>query len=258
MTRESCPACVDVHGLTAGYDDRAVLRNVSWTVPAGVLAAVVGPNGGGKSTLLRVLVGRLRPWAGTVRVMGHEPGHARRFVAYLPQGEEIDWRFPIRVIDVAMQGRLAHTPWWRPPGRDARDAAMRALERVGMDHLWDRPVGALSGGQRQRVLIARALCQDARLILLDEPATGLDAPAQHDLLSILDEFKREGRTVIATTHDLNCLTDHFDTVLCLRGEVVCQGPPDETLTAERLLAVFGRHTPLLTAEGRVTFVEHRR
>lgn len=249
---------VEVRDLTAGYDDRIVLRNINWTVPCGTSAAIIGPNGGGKSTLLRTLVGKLPPLAGTVRVLGRPPREARHLLAYLPQHEEIDWQFPIRAIDVVLQGVLARTPWWRPPGKDALAAAMAALERVRLTGEADRPIGALSGGQRQRVLIARALLQDAQVILLDEPATGLDARAQHDLLDVVDDLKREGRTVIATTHDLNCLTDHFDTVLCLRGEVICQGPPEVALKPEHLLAVFGKHVPLVTAEGRVTIFEHRR
>lgn len=250
--------CVEVKDLTVGYDDRIVLRGINWTVPCGTSAAIIGPNGGGKSTLLRTLVGRLRPAQGTVRIFGRPPEEARPLMAYLPQNEEIDWRFPIRAIDVVMQGLLARTPWWRPPGKDALAQAMAALERVNLADEAQRPVGALSGGQRQRVLLARALLQDAQLILLDEPATGLDAPAQHELLDVVDDLKRDGRTVIATTHDLNCLTNHFDTVLCLRGEVVCQGPPEEALKPEHLLAVFGKHVPLLTAEGRVTIFEHHR
>ncbi|HEY8497448.1 MAG TPA: ABC transporter ATP-binding protein [Limnochordales bacterium] len=250
--------CVEVKDLTVGYDDRVVLRGINWTVPCGTSAAIIGPNGGGKSTLLRTLVGRLRPAHGTVRIFGRPPEEARHLLAYLPQNEEIDWQFPIRAIDVVIQGLLARTPWWRPLGKDALAQAMAALERVNLADEAQRPVGALSGGQRQRVLLARALLQDAQLILLDEPATGLDAPAQHELLDVVDDLKRDGRTVIATTHDLNCLTDHFDTVLCLRGEVICQGPPEEALRPEHLLAVFGKHVPLLTAEGRVTIFEHHR
>lgn len=134
--------------------------------------------------------------------------------------------------------------------------AMAALERVHLAEHAARPIGDLSGGQRQRALLARALAQDARLILLDEPATALDATAQHDLLDILESLRAEGRTVVATTHDLNCLTDRFDSVLCLRGHVVCQGHPKDALTPDTLLAVFGRHVPLLTSEGEVTMVDH--
>lgn len=291
--------CIEVKGVTVAYDERPVLENVHWTVECGTLAAIIGPNGGGKSTLLRTLVGRLKPLAGEVRVFGQDPVKVRRHISYLPQNEEIEWGFPLRAVDVVMQGQLPHTPWWRPLGfglsrrrkrrhngenaangaavatgddpmtRDSRvtgddratgdspfDIAMAALERVHLREHALRPVGDLSGGQRQRVLLARALSQDAKLILLDEPATALDATAQHNLLDILEELRDEGRTVVATTHDLNCLTDCFDTVIGIRGRVIFSGTPEETLMPETLTAVFGRHVPMLTAEGRVTIVEH--
>lgn len=254
--------CIEVQGLTVAYDDGPVLTDIHWNVPCGTLAAIIGPNGGGKSTLLRTLVGALQPRAGTVRILGQEPAAARRSLAYLPQNEEIDWRFPIRSLDVVMQGKLPHTPWWRPQLPRPRahsaetDEAMQALKRVRLANKALEPVGELSGGQRQRVLLAKALAQNARLILLDEPATALDATAQHDLLDILQQLKDEGRTIVATTHDLNCLTDYFDSVLGLRGQVIGTGAPAETLTPEFLVALFGQHIPLLTREGRVTMVEH--
>lgn len=254
--------CIEVTGLTVAYDEGPILTDIQWHVPCGTLAAVIGPNGGGKSTLLRTLVGRLQPSAGSVRTLGTEPAAARKYLAYLPQNEEIIWRFPIRALDVVLQGKLPHTPWWRPQAPWRRrvgtetDEAMAALERVRLADKALQPVGELSGGQRQRVLLAKALAQDARLILLDEPATALDATAQHDLLDILQQLKEEGRTIVATTHDLNCLTDYFDSVLGLRGRVIGAGTPKETLTPEFLVALFGQHIPLLTDEGRVTMVEH--
>ncbi len=252
--------CIEVKGATVAYEERPVLENVHWTVECGTLAAIIGPNGGGKSTLLRTLVGRLKPTKGEVRVLGQDPVRVRRHISYLPQNEEIEWNFPLRAVDVVMQGQLPHTPWWLPVGRARRprpfEAAMAALDRVRLTEHALRPIGDLSGGQRQRVLLARALSQDARLILLDEPATALDATAQHDLLDILEELRDEGRTVVITTHDLNCLTDCFDTVIGIRGRVIFSGTPEETLLPETLTAVFGRHVPMLTAEGRVTIVEH--
>lgn len=256
--------CVELRNVSVAYEERLVLENVTWTVPCGTMAAIIGPNGGGKSTLLRTLVGRLKPVNGTVRVLGDHPGNVRRHISYLPQNEEIEWSFPLRAVDVVMQGRLAHTPWWTPFGlgrkgsgdKEALAAAMAALERVRLAEHAYRPVGDLSGGQRQRVLLARALSQDAHLILLDEPATALDATAQHDLLDILEALRDEGRTIVITTHDLNCLTDCFDTVIGIRRRVVFSGKPAETLVPEKLLAVFGRHIPMLTAEGRVTIHEH--
>lgn len=259
MAQNGCqPAlCLEVSDLSVSLGGRAVLTDVSWSVPRGRLAAVIGPNGGGKTTLLNALVGRVKGDEGSVRVLGREPVHARPFISYLPQNDAIDWDFPIRVIDVVLQGRLGRIPWWRRASRADRQKAAEALQRLRLSDVALHPIGQLSGGQRQRALLARALAQDAQLILLDEPATALDATAQHDLLDILEVLRSEGRTVVATTHDLNCLTDRFDFVLCLRGRVVSQGRPKETLTPDTLLRVFGRHVPLLTSEGEVTMLEHR-
>lgn len=248
--------CIEVKNLSVSFDGRTVLSDINWSVPCGTSAAVIGPNGGGKSTLLRTLVGRVQPDRGTVSILGHSPGRRRGLLSYVPQNEEIEWAFPIRVLDVVLQGRLSLRSWWERTSADDRQIAMAALERVHLTAHAERPIGDLSGGQRQRALLARALAQDAHLILLDEPATALDATAQHDLLDILDGLRAEGRTVVATTHDLNCLTDRFDTVLGLRGRVVCQGPTRETLSPEVLNEVFGRHVPLFTSEGEVTMVEH--
>lgn len=247
---------IEVEGLYVSFDGRPVLADIHWCVPRGAAAAIIGPNGGGKSTLLRTLVGRVRPDRGTIRILGQPAPHRGGAVAYVPQYEEIEWRFPLTVFDVVLQGRLGYYAWWQRPKAADRDLAMAAIERVGLAGQALRPIGDLSGGQRQRALIARALAQDAQVILLDEPATGLDATAQHDLLDLLRSLQQEGKTVVATTHDLDCITERFDSVLCLRGRVICQGPPRETLTAERLAAVFGRHMPLLHPSGEVTMVEH--
>lgn len=262
MTRET-KICVDVSKATVAYDEGPILTNVTWQVPCGTLAAIIGPNGGGKSTLLRTLVGALQPTAGTVRVLGKPPEKARRAIAYLPQDDRIDWSFPLRALDVVLQGRLARKPWWNPltpfdrAGRRREiDAALNALERVRLAEHAEQSVGEMSGGQRQRVLLAKALFQDAQLILLDEPATALDATAQHDLLDILEQLRDEGRTIVMTTHDLNCLADCFDTLIGLRRGVVGHGPPADMLTPEFLHTLFGQHVPMLTADGRVTMVEH--
>lgn len=251
------PHCIEVTGLTVSFDGQQVLTDVNWQVPCGTSAAIIGPNGGGKSTLLRTVIGRVQPDQGTVKVMGGRPRQQKSRVSYVPQNEDIEWTFPISVLDVVRQGPLAYTPWWKSNKAESRDVAMHAIERVNLAEHAHRPIGDLSGGQRQRALIARALAQDAHLILLDEPASALDATAQHDLLDTLDELRAEGRTIVATTHDLDCITDHFDTVLGLRGRVIVHGPPRETLTPAALSNVFGRHIPLFTPEGEVTIVEHQ-
>ena len=248
----SAEPAVVVENLTAGYERVEALAGVSWTVAAGSLAAIIGPNGGGKSTLLRSLVGMVLPSQGRVTIFGQRPQEARRRVAYLPQSEDVDWMFPISSWEVVMQGRTAHhRPWQRNRRRD-RARALEQLERVGMADYAERPIGSLSGGQRQRVFIARALTQDAELVLMDEPGTGLDASAQHELLDLFEELRTSGHTVVITTHDLNCLAEHFDLVLGLDGIVVVSGAPKQVLTTEVLTRLFAKHYPTLTREGGVS------
>jgi len=217
---------------------------------------VIGPNGGGKSTLLKTLVGLVAPAAGEVRVFGRHPQAVRRRIAYLAQGEEVDWSFPITVWDVVMQGRwLRRGLWGRLDGRD-RERVRAALAQFGIEPLANTQIGSLSGGQRQRVFLARAVAQEADIILLDEPNTGLDARAQHELAETLIDLREEGRTIVIATHDLDCLTECFDQVLALKNEVVAVGPPREVMTGELLTALFSRHFPSIRDTGEVVIHEH--
>ena len=251
-------SCIDIQKVSASYGKEEVLSHIDWQVHPGRLAAIIGPNGGGKTTLLKLLIGKLKPIQGEVKIMGCSPVKMRKYISYLPQNDTIDWQFPLSVLDIVVQGRLSRIPWWKRIGPPDIKAAYEALKKVELIDSANEPISFLSGGQRQRALIARALAQDARLILLDEPATALDAPAQHDLLQILELLKEEGRTVVATTHDLNCLTDKFDLILCLNKTVISRGTPNEALRQDVLFNLFGRHIPLLTPEGEVTMIEHNR
>jgi ABC-type Mn2+/Zn2+ transport system ATPase subunit len=245
-----------IDNLTVRWDEQVALKNVSWRVPAGTLAAVIGPNGGGKTTLLKSIIGLLTPQSGKVLVLGQEPAKVRHRISYLPQEADIDWKFPISVIDVVLQGCLTKKRLLeRINGKD-KDLAYQALDKVGLLPLAKRSVQELSGGQKQRVLLARALAQQAEVIILDEPTTALDASAQHDLLSICNSLRQQGCTIIATTHDLNCLTDQFDQILGVRNEVICQGKPQENLNPETLYALFHRHVPFVNAQGEMSLYEH--
>jgi len=247
---------VEVQNLSVAYDGQIVLDRVTWQVEAGSLAAVIGPNGGGKSTLLKSLLSLVPPAAGSVRILGRDPKQARPHVAYLPQREEVDWSFPISCLEVVLQGRLVHRRWWQhPSGRD-RELALQCLRRVGMETCASRPIGCLSGGQIQRVFLARALAQEAKLIILDEPGAGLDAAAQHQLLDLFFELQKLGHTIVISTHDLNCLAAGFDTVLGLDRQVVLFGAPTEVLDGERLTRLFAKHYPVIGPEGEVSIHEH--
>ena len=235
-------SALEVRGLTAGYAGMPLaIEDVSLRVPAGEIVGLIGPNGAGKSTLFKSILGLMAPIAGEVLAFGRPVRDARADIAYMPQVEEVDWEFPVSVLDVVLMGRY-HGP--RPFlgwSRADRDASMSALERVRLAPFASRQVGQLSGGQRRRVLIARAIARGARLLLLDEPFAGLDAAVQHDLLRILDDLAAEGRSIFLATHDLSCVANSCDEVVCLNRRVIAAGLPAEVLTESVLTATFERH-----------------
>lgn len=236
---------VEVSHLTAGYGSHVALEDVTFTVEKGCLAGLVGPNGSGKSTLIKVIMGLHKPWSGEVRVAGRNGRDGRPVIGYAPQSELVDWSFPVTVLDVVLMGRYGRLGLLRRPGSVDREVAMRSLERVDMAGLRDRQIGELSGGQQRRVLIARALAQEADLMLLDEPVAGLDAAAQHDLLRLLEDLRRENRTLFVATHDLSCVASDFDHAVLLNKRVVAFGRPADVFTPELLSEAFQRHLLVL-------------
>jgi ABC-type Mn2+/Zn2+ transport system ATPase subunit len=242
--RELFPTLLRVEELAATYGGPRVLDGVSFDLRAGERIGVLGPNGGGKSTLFRVLLGELEPLAGTVRIKGA--------LGYLPQTERSRLDYPVNALDVALMGALSRTPWWRPTGRRERAFALEALARVGLRDLAERPFGELSGGQRQRALVARALVQDATVLLLDEPFTGVDQPSAERLDVLLDELAGEGRGVLIATHDVDQARG-WERVLCLNREQIAFGRPAEVLTRDVLERTYGGSIVTITdADGHAT------
>jgi ABC-type Mn2+/Zn2+ transport system ATPase subunit len=223
-------ALAKTRDLAAGYGRRPAIEEVSFEVDSGQRVALLGPNGGGKTTLLRALLGELRPLRGTVEVRGR--------AATVAQTERSRLDFPVSALDVAMMGALPRLPWWRRPGNQDRRAALAALERVGVAARAMDTFGDLSGGQRQRVLIARGLMQDAQLLLLDEPFSGLDVPAAKGLESLIAELAAEGRGIVIATHDLG-QARRWDEVLCLNKRQIAFGKPEAILDREVLEATYG-------------------
>jgi ABC-type Mn2+/Zn2+ transport system ATPase subunit len=218
---------------------------VTFQLRGGERIGVLGPNGGGKSTLFRALLGELRPSAGTILRRGA--------CGFVPQTERSRLDYPVSALDVALMGTLSRLPWWRPNGRTERRFARRALDRVGLGELGERQFGELSGGQRQRVLVARALVQDAPILVLDEPFSGVDRPSEELLEHLLADLAREGRGILVATHDVE-QTSRFDRVLCLNRRQVAFGRPATTLTRATLEATYGGAIVTLPGEERVAAI----
>ncbi len=238
-SKTSSPPALEVRRLTASYSSRPVLWDVDATVPAGTLAAIVGPNGAGKSTLLKAAVGLLKLDAGHVLIEGRPASEALDRVAYVPQRDEVDWDFPITVREVVEMGRYRSAGWVRRLKADDHDQVDRALERVRMSSFARRQIGELSGGQRQRVFIARALAQDAPVMMLDEPFAGVDARTEVALLELLADIRAGGRTVIVVHHDIGTVRSRFDWALLLNVRTIACGPVSEALSKESLRRAYG-------------------
>ncbi|HNS01846.1 MAG TPA: metal ABC transporter ATP-binding protein [Anaerolineae bacterium] len=237
-------ALVDV---SARYNGRFALENLSFELIAGEQVAVVGPNGAGKSTLFKLIAGVLPASSGRVTVYGSQPG-GHICIAYVPQRSQVDWSFPVNVADVVMMGRVGKLGLFRRPARRDWDTVHQSLEVVGMGRLADRQIGELSGGQQQRVFIARALAQEAELMLMDEPLTGLDLPAQEEIFSVLGELRQRGVTVMIATHDLNLAAERFDRVMLLNRRLLGLGRPAEILVPDKLLTAYGGAMRLIQTE----------
>ena len=238
-----------IANLSAGYGDGPVLRDVGLAIAPGSLVGVIGPNGSGKSTLLKAILGLAPVATGDVLLDGRRVAEQRHRVAYVPQREAVDWSFPITAGQVVLMGRYPALGWLRLPRRADRQAVTTALERVDMAGLADRQIGALSGGQQQRVFLARALVQEASLLLLDEPLTGVDQTTEQLIVDLLRGLRDDGATIVQATHDLESAADHSDVLCFVNGRVVAFGPPAETFTAPILHATFGGELLIVDADG---------
>jgi len=234
------PVAVEAQDVSLGYGGEPVLDRVTFSAPAGTTVSVLGPNGGGKTTLFRALVGELSPIAGSLAARGRP--------AYVAQTERTRLDFPVSALDVALMGSLAGGRWWLPARGSDRRGARSALGRVGLGAEADTRFGELSGGQRQRVLIARALVQDAEVLLLDEPLAGVDRASAEHIEELFDELRSEGRTLLVSTHDMDSAR-RCDLVLCLNRRQVAFGAPGEVLGRETLEQTYGSEIVMLDEPG---------
>jgi manganese/zinc/iron transport system ATP- binding protein len=255
--RAGRPPAVEVHDLTVAYRTQPVLWDIDVDLPEGRLIAIVGPNGAGKSTLLKAILGLVRPLTGRVEVFGAPYAQRRSWVGYVPQRESVDWDFPTSALDVVTMGLYGRIGWLRRPAREHRELALSCLEKVGIPHLAARQISQLSGGQQQRVFLARALAQDARLYLMDEPFAGVDATTERAILALLEELRTAGRTVVAVHHDLQTVAEYFDEVVLLNLRLVASGPVEDTFTSANLQRTYGGKLTVLTQAAEALLAQRR-
>ena len=233
---------IRVAGATVTYrNGLRALRDASFEIPTGTITALVGVNGSGKSTLFKAIMGFARLSRGEISILGRSVPEALRknLVAYVPQAEEVDWNFPVLVEDVVMMGRYGHMNMLRVPKKADHAAVEAALARVGMSDYRKRQIGELSGGQKKRVFLARALAQDGKVILLDEPFTGVDVKTEDAIIRLLIGLRDEGRVMLVSTHNLGSVPEFCDRTVLLKNTVLAYGPTETTFTRENLELAFG-------------------
>ena len=242
IAQPASPAGISVKDATVTYrNGQTAMRDASFEVPTGTITALVGVNGSGKSTLFKAIMGFVRLAKGSIQVLGMPVAEALRsnLVAYVPQAEEVDWNFPVLVEDVVMMGRYGHMNMMRIPKAADREAVSAALARVGMSEFRKRQIGELSGGQKKRIFLARALAQDGRVILLDEPFTGVDVKTEDAIIDLLRALRDEGRVMLVSTHNLGSVPEFCDRTVLLKNTVLASGPTAETFTQANLEKAFG-------------------
>ncbi len=255
MTTSPEPALV-LEDAAAAFARNTVLEGVTGRIGPGGSLALIGPNGAGKTTLIRAILGLVPLAGGRIEVLGGSPRAARGRVAYVPQADALDSEFPVTALQVVLMGRYRRIGWLRRPGRHDKAVAAAALDRVGLGHRADDRFGTLSGGQRQRVLLARAIAQEAELLLLDEPFNGLDTTTTDVLIDVLGELRATGVAVVMSTHDLSVAHLACDDACLLNRRQVAFGPIDEALTADLLRETYGGSAVVLASGATIVTTRH--
>jgi ABC-type Mn2+/Zn2+ transport system ATPase subunit len=232
-------ALLELREASVYYGERAALQSVTLTIPRGAQVAIIGPNGAGKSTLFKALVGLVSLRRGEILIHDHLTAERGHPIAYVPQREEVDWRFPVTVQDVVMMGRYGRGSWLSKLSAKDREVVRSSLDKMGVGDLAKRPIGELSGGQQQRVFLARAIAQEPQILLLDEPFTGVDMATREATFSLLRDLREKSVTVLVSTHDLEMAAGRFDQVVLLNGRLVSVGTPRQVFTEDNLQEAFG-------------------
>lgn len=237
---------IQIHDMTIAYHKKPVLWDVDLDVPEGQLVGIIGPNGAGKSTMIKAVMDLVPKASGWVKIYGKDYGEMRKIIGYVPQRESVDWDFPISALDVVLMGRYGHIGWMRRPGKEDRRIARESLDKVGMGDFAERQISQLSGGQQQRVFLARALAQDARIYMMDEPFAGVDAATERAIIDILVTLREQGKTILVVHHDLQTVTEYFNWVIMLNMRVVASGLTHEVFTDENLQKTYGGRLTVLS------------
>jgi len=245
------PSSISVKGLSVSYEKKRVLTNIYMEMEAGNVYGVVGPNGAGKSTLFKAILGLIDINAGAILIKGKQIEEIRKSVVYVPQKNDVDWNFPATVYDIVVMGRYPHKSTFQRLNKEDHRIAAEALEEVGISNLKNRQIGELSGGQQQRVFIARALCQQAEIYLLDEPFVGVDMTTEDQIISILKKLANEGKTLLVVHHDLSSVDEYFDKVILLNQRLIAYGDTATTFTPENISKAYGGQLPILHKTGMV-------
>ncbi len=242
---------VSVKGLSVSYDKKRVLTNIYLEIKAGEIYGVIGPNGAGKSTLFKAILGLIEINTGTILINGKSIKTQRKRVVYVPQKTDVDWNFPATVFDVVLMGRYPHKKVFSRINKADREITMNALKEVGMEHFKKRQIGELSGGQQQRVFLARALCQEADIFLLDEPFVGVDMTTEEKIIQILKKLTAEGKTLLVVHHDLSSVENYFDNVILLNQRLIAYGKTESTFTKNNIAKAYGGQLPILHKTGMI-------
>jgi ABC-type Mn2+/Zn2+ transport system ATPase subunit len=260
MDKKPWRYCLEVRDLSAGYGERPAIQGISFAIQPGHMIGVIGPNGAGKSTLFKAILGLIPRQHGEIFLHEKPALSQRALMGYLPQLEDINQDFPVLVEDVVMMGRYPRVGWFRHPGPTDHQYVHQALTRVDLLPHAQTQIGQLSGGQQQRALLARVLAQDPHLLLLDEPVSGVDTTTQHAIFALLEELREAGKTVVVATHDLNCVVERFDQVLCMNRRMIAYGPPSEVFRQDILDMTYGHHLMIVQVGDRRVVVadEHGR
>jgi len=236
---------ISIKGLSVSYDRKVVLANVYLDIEPGNVYGIIGPNGAGKSTLFKAILGLVEANTGVIEFFNDDFKDHRKQIAYVPQRDDIDWDFPATVFDIVLMGRYPYKKLLEPINKADREKAMQALQKLGIENLKDRQVGELSGGQQQRMFIARTLCQEASIYLLDEPFVGVDITTEEKIISILKDLAKQGKTLLVVHHDLSTVREYFDKVVLINQRLVAAGDTENTFTEENIAKAYTSQLPIL-------------